>query len=145
MMYSWIWLCAIVAFAVIEAVTVQFVSIWFAGGSIAGLIASLLGADFQVQMYVFIGFTALLLICTWPLAKRLRERSYSKTNADVLVGKECVVTKDIHNLEDKGEVKINGVEWSARNTEEAPIAAGTAVVVKKIEGVKLIVEKKEVS
>ena len=48
-----LWILAIVAFVVIEASTSSVVSIWFAGGSIAGLIASMLGLGFGFQLFVF--------------------------------------------------------------------------------------------
>jgi membrane protein implicated in regulation of membrane protease activity len=36
-------------------------------------------------------------------------------------------------------VRVCGSVWSARSTDGAPIAAGTTVVVDRIEGVKLMV------
>ncbi|MBQ7793062.1 MAG: NfeD family protein, partial [Clostridia bacterium] len=53
-MYGWIWLAAIVVFLALEAGTSVLVSIWFAGGALAALIAMLLGASFTVQFFVFL-------------------------------------------------------------------------------------------
>ena len=46
---AWVWLAALVIFAIVEASTVTLVSIWFVGGSLAALIAALLGADRAVE------------------------------------------------------------------------------------------------
>ena len=47
--------------------------------------------------------------------------------------------EDIDNLAATGQVRVCGSVWSARSTDGAPIAAGTTVVVDRIEGVKLMV------
>ena len=54
---------------------------------------------------------------------------------------ECVVTEDINNVLNKGEVQIKGQKWSARNIEDRMVAKDTIVVVERIEGVKLIIKE----
>ena len=61
------------------------------------------------------------------------------TNADMLIGQECLVTEDIDNLTGRGAVTVGGKVWTARAQGDAPIAAGTTATVLRIEGVKLIV------
>lgn len=61
------------------------------------------------------------------------------TNADRCVGRTGVVLEDIDNLAAAGQVRVCGSVWSARSTDGTPIAAGTTVVVDRIEGVKLMV------
>ena len=46
---EWIWLAALVFFAVIEAVTSALVSLWFIGGALVSMIAALLGAPIWLQ------------------------------------------------------------------------------------------------
>ena len=62
------------------------------------------------------------------------------TNLDRVIGMDAVVTEDILKHE-VGEVKVDGKKWSAISKEE--FKKGDIVSVKKIEGVKLIVTKKE--
>ena len=63
----------------------------------------------------------------------------TRTNADILIGKEAIATKDITPL-DGGVVKIGGELWLARPTDDAEIKQGLRVRVVRIEGVTLIVE-----
>ena len=51
MMYI-IWAAAIIGFGVLEAITVQLVSIWFVIGSVAGLVSALLGAPIYLQVII---------------------------------------------------------------------------------------------
>ena len=48
---------------------------------------------------------------------------------------------DINNLKGEGQVVINGLEWTARSSDDTIIfRTGDVVTVVGIEGVKLIVE-----
>ena len=60
------------------------------------------------------------------------------------MGKEAVVLQEINSLKASGQVQLNGIEWTARaeNMEDV-IEKGAIVCIKKIEGVKLIVTRKE--
>ena len=46
----WIWLGAVVVFAIVEAMTVGLTSIWFALGALGGFVAALAGAQLLVQL-----------------------------------------------------------------------------------------------
>lgn len=135
------WTLAIVAFIIVEAVTTQFVCIWFAGGSLVALIASLLGLNIWVQVIAFVISSALLLVCTKEFIKKLKSKTGIKTNSEALIGQSALVTDDIINIEEKGRVKLRGMEWSARSADNSPISSGEYVTVTSIEGVKLIVNK----
>jgi len=136
-----IWFVAIIVFAVIEASTVQFVSIWFAGGSLCAFIASLLGASELIQWIVFVLASALLLIFTRPLVKKLMKKDKAVTGTDLLIGKTAVMTKETDNLGDQGEAKADGKYWTVKSFDGQPIQKDVVVTIEKIEGVKLIVRK----
>ena len=53
-------------------------------------------------------------------------------------------TGTIDNLTATGQVKLNGMEWSARSTSGNTLEVGTKVRVDKIEGVKVFVSPAEV-
>lgn len=137
-----IWAIGIIAFVVLEAATYQMVSIWFAIGAVGGIIASALGASFNVQMIIFIVLSVIFLIALRPVSMKVLKARGAKTNVDGLIGKEVLITKDIDNLNGVGEGKINGMTWSVRSLDNAKIPANTTAVVEKVEGVKLIVTKK---
>ena len=66
------------------------------------------------------------------------------TNIDAVIGSVGIVTADIDNVASSGQVKLNGMEWTARSTSDASIEAGTKIRVDKIEGVKVFVTPMEV-
>ena len=67
------WLLCAIGFVVLEAMTWNLVSIWFAVGSAAALLSCLLVQSFRVQAAVFIVVSALCLLAFKPLAKKLRK------------------------------------------------------------------------
>ena len=130
-----------VAFLILEAATTQFVSIWFAGGSLIALIGTLLGFNTTTQICIFIIASAVLLVFTRKIVDKLKSKENTKTNIDALIGQVAVVTDDISNIDAKGTVKLRGMEWSARSADGEPIEKDAHVRVKEIDGVKLIVDK----
>ena len=137
------WLALTVIFAIIEGVTPQLVSIWFAGGALCAMIVSLFGVPLWVDIAVFVGVSALLLILTRPLIKKRWGPKIERTNADAAIGKQAIVTARIDNTEGVGLVNLGGQIWSARSESGDPIDEGASVLVQRIEGVKLIVTKEE--
>ena len=79
---SWVWLGATVLFGVVEAATAGLVSIWFAAGSLAALLVTMLGANTTVQIVVFLLVTAVTLVLTRPLVKKYQSGKTTPTNAD---------------------------------------------------------------
>lgn len=136
-----VWFIAIVVFGIIEATTVQFVSIWFAGGAFFAFIASLLGTNITVQWIIFVIATVVLLVLTRPFVKRFMKKDAAITGTDLLIGKNAVMTRDTDNLGDQGEAKADGKFWTVRSSNGEPIQKDTLVTIEKIEGVKLIVRK----
>lgn len=137
---SYIWLAVIVVAAVIEGSTAQLVSIWFVAGGVGALIAELCGAALWAQTVVFVVVTALTLLITRPLVKKLLNFKHEDTNAGRYIGKVGVVIVEINNLLGKGQVNVMGSIWTARSADDSVIQTGSNVLVKSIEGVKLIVE-----
>jgi membrane protein implicated in regulation of membrane protease activity len=138
-----VWLVLLVVFVVFEAATVQLVSVWFALGALAALIAAICHAPAWLQIVLFILISAVSFAVTRPLVKKFSTSKIQKTNADRCIGDTAVVTEEINNLEARGLVKVNGNIWSARNETDDIIAEGEKVTVIKIEGVKLIVKKED--
>ena len=136
-----VWIAVTVAFIIVEAMTTQLLTIWFAAGSAAAIVASLLNASTLVQCIVFVAVSLIALIATRPLVKKLTKQKFSPTNADRFIGESAVVTEKIDNIAQTGLVKLQGTVWTARSADGEAISEGVTVTVQKIEGVKLIVEK----
>ncbi len=133
------WLLVIVLAALVEMVTTQLVSIWFALGGLGALIVCLLGGELWVQILVFALVTAGSLAGTRPLARKLLTVRKVSTNADRYIGKIASVTEEINNTLGTGQVNVLGSTWTARSSSGKVIPAGSRVTVEAIRGVKLIV------
>lgn len=144
-MAAYLWLIAFIALLVLEIVTLGLTTIWFAGGALVAFILSMLKVPPVFQWAAFCLVSLILLFCTRPWAVRyFNNQKKEKTNVDSLLGKTAVVTADISNLEGRGEVFVNGLTWTARSEDDSVIIAeNTHVVILAVEGVKLIVRKKE--
>ena len=138
------WLIVFVALLVIEIATMGLTTIWFAGGALVSFLAAYIGFGVGVQVAVFLIVSILLLVLTRPIAVKFFNQERQKTNADSLIGQKAVVKEAIDIIQATGRVEVNGMEWSAKTEEPGVIEADTIVVIKGIQGVKLIVEKEEV-
>ena len=136
------WLAVFVMLIVIELATMGLTTIWFAGGAVAGFIASMLGANVVIQAVVFFVVSIVLLIFTRPFAVRYINSNKTKTNIDGLIGQEALVLEEINNIRETGCARLEGKEWTARSVDDTVIPADTVVIVERIEGVKLIVKTK---
>ena len=135
-------LAVFVLLIVIELATMGLTTIWFAGGAVAGFIASMLGANVVIQAVVFFVVSIVLLIFTRPFAVRYINSNKTKTNIDGLIGQEALVLEEINNIRETGCARLEGKEWTARSVDDTVIPADTVVIVERIEGVKLIVKTK---
>ncbi len=136
-----VWLVLLLLFVAGEAVSVGLTSIWFAAGSLAALVAAMLGANLVVQIVLFAAVSALCLLAVRPLAARFVNGKVQPTNADRVIGAEALVTETIDNVKGIGSVIIGGIAWTARSEGDVVIPKGTKVKVLRIEGVKVYVEE----
>ena len=140
---SVVWIVALVVFVVAEAVTYQLVTIWFAIGALGSLICSVLGMGIPTQIAIFLVLSVAALLFLRPASKKYLKNKTEKTNVDSLVGMDVLITEDVNNLTGTGKGKLCGMEWTVRSAGDSQISAGETAVVEKIEGVKLIVSRKE--
>ncbi|MDO4974609.1 MAG: NfeD family protein [Eubacteriales bacterium] len=138
-----IWLIAMVVFLIVEGIVPGLVSIWFAIGALAALLAAALHAPVWLQLVWFLLVSVAALALTRPLAKKYVNARTQPTNADRILGKDCIVREAIDNLQGTGAVAADGKVWTARMEKDDETAAvGEVVVARRIEGVKLVVGKK---
>lgn len=142
---SVMWLVLLVLCIVVELATMGLTTVWFAGGALVAAVAAGCHAPLWLQIALFLAVSLLLLFFTRPIAMKYFNKDRIKTNAESLVGKQAVVISEIDNLEGVGQVTIGGQEWSARSIDDRKkMAVGAVVYVRAINGVKLMVEEKEV-
>ena len=143
----WFWFAHAVVLVVVELSTTQLVSIWLAASAavtaVLTAIFPALGVQWQILIFVFL--SAVLLVSTRKLVKKFMKRTKDQeTNLELYIDKVVAVTEEIDNIKDTGAVKMNGIIWSARSTDGSVIPKDEYAVVKKIQGNKVIVARKEV-
>lgn len=140
-MELWIfWLILIFVLIIAEVNTINLVTVWFIASSIVSLILSFFIDSFMIQFATFVILGIILLITTRPILVKLMKAKNENTNLDRVVGMTAIVTETIKSNE-VGEVKVDGKRWSAISKKKLEV--GEEVIVEEINGVKLIVRKKE--
>ena len=138
------WLVLLIICIGIEVATLGLTTIWFAGGSLAAIFVTVVGAPIWLQAVIFIMVSLLLLFFTRPIAVKYFNKDRVKTNVESMVGRQAIVISEIDNLQSMGQVTVSGQEWSARSADErVKIAVGAVVTVVAINGVKLIVREQQ--
>ena len=129
---SLVWLILLIAFVVVEALTVSLVSIWFAAGAVAALIVSGFTSSWLVQFAVFAVVSAVALAATRPLVKKRMTARRVPTNADINVGRKAQVlvevTPDVtgrvlerpQRTNHSRGLPVRGAERGRRNADRAP-------------------------
>ena len=141
-MYLW-YLAMFLVLLIAELVSYNLVTIWI---SLAALLTSVYAYFFPnqivVQMILLLILSIVFVVLTKPLMNKMKY-AREKTNADRLFGMEGIVLEQINPVEGIGQVKVSGQIWSAKTSDGSIISAGETVQIEKIEGVKLIVSRKE--
>lgn len=137
-----VWLGIFIIAILVEILTVELVSVWFAGGAFIAFILSWIpGIPYWGEIISFVLASALLLFCLRPLTTKLLTRKEVKSNIEELIGKKAKVVKKISEL-NNGEIIINGVTWTAVSSEPTiEINEGDIIKIVAINGNKIIVKK----
>ena len=144
-MAMWIWFGLAVLLLIVELMTVDLVTIWFALSSLVLGIIMGIAPNLEVgwQIGIFAILSVGLLFATRPFVRKfLAKRKNAETNLELVIGHKALVTEDIKNDFEQGAIRINGLTWSARSADGKEIEKGAFVIVKEIHGNKAIVIKK---
>lgn len=137
-----IWLIIAVFMLIIELATTNLVTIWFTVGALVAMVMDICGASTASQIITMAVISlvcfVLCMLLIRPKLESLRKKNMQRTNADRLIGREGTVIVPLNAMEGKGQVKVDGQIWSAK--ADSDIAEGIKVLIKSIEGVKLVVE-----
>lgn len=140
--WRWIWLSAGVFFAVGEiAVAGSFFLLPFAGGALVASAVAFLGGSVALSWVGFVIISAVCSAVLWPLGKRLdRNAPDVASGANRWVGRQGYVLRDIPGERgDTGLIRLDREEWRAESLMGLPISAGSAVVVSRVDGTRLVV------
>ena len=141
MIMLWIWLAVIAIAALVEAFTLQMVSIWFVPGGIVALILYFCGVSYEWQIVacVLVSLVLLLALRRFCVKFILKNKGGERTNSDSLVGQIFLLKKAITDTS-AGEVKVGDVVWTAVTETKENISANQKVEIVAIRGNKLIVK-----
>ena len=131
-----IWIGLIVIFLIIEGLTAGLVTIWFAVGALAALIAAMFHAPLWLQLVWFFAVSIAAFAVTRPLVKKRMTARRVPTNADINVGRKAQVLVEV-TPDVTGRVRLDGVDWNARSEQTIP--AGSLCVVLSVDGATLTV------
>lgn len=138
------WIIIFIVLLIIEIATLGLTTVWFAAGALAAFLAGILGAGLAVQIVLFLVVSIVLLVLTRPVALKYFNNKRQSTNVESIIGRQGVVLETIDTIKSQGLVEVDGETWSARTDEpEGVIPKDTVVSVEGVQGVKLIVKKKE--
>ncbi|MDD7183241.1 NfeD family protein [Peptostreptococcus anaerobius] len=142
-----IWLIIAIVFGIAEAMTLGLTMIWFSVGAIFAMGAAFLTDNVFIQILVFaLVSVVMLFVFTRKLIKLNRDKnnkfwSTTETNTEAFIDKKGFIIRRI-TPEESGLAKVKGEEWTAVAADPyETIDKGEEIVVKSIEGVKLVVEK----
>ncbi|MDM8201862.1 NfeD family protein [Allofournierella massiliensis] len=133
----WLWAVLLAVFVVVELATANLVTVWFAVGALAALIASLFTHNLLWQALVFLLVSLVALIATKPLVSRARSRKpAAAVELDRNIGRTAQALEDLRPGV-VGRVRLDGVDWNA--VTDSPIRAGERCTVQSIGGTTLTV------
>ena len=140
--YAIMWLIVFAVMLIIEACTSMLVCVWFMPTALLCVLLAIFGVPSLWQYILFFSISiALLIAFRKPLGKFIYSRNKDTlTNLDVIIGSEARVEEEIDNFKGVGRVVVGSQSWSARSLDGEIIPCNARVVVRKIEGVKLICE-----
>lgn len=111
------WGIALAVLVLIEAMTVNLVTIWFAVGALAALISTRFTNNLLTQIVIFLVVSAVALIISKPFMDKARKmKPTSSVGLERNVGRTATVITTI-TPDEPGRVRLDGVDWAAASTD----------------------------
>jgi len=140
-----IWLIAAIVFFIGEIMTEGFCLLWFSIGCLIALFFTLITDNMIILFAIFLSVAMILLLSTRKLTENfLNSRKKIESNVNALIGKKAKIIEGIDQIEGFGKVKVNGEVWKAiLDDSSETFEVGETVVIKAVDGVKLIITKEK--
>ena len=136
----YVWLIVAAVAAVIEALSVSLLTVWFVAGGIVAFFFAFFGAPLWAQLVVFLVVSLASLALLRPVI--LKYRNQGTSEEATLVGTEAIVVETINTDTHSGRVETpNRVTWTALSHDGSPIETGVRVRIVDQDSIKLIVER----
>lgn len=143
-MHEWqVWFVAALLLFVAEMMAPGFWLLSVAVGALAAGLVALVLPGVLAPALTFAASTLLSLLAIRPfLLRHLHPAGREiKTNVDALTGKLGIVSERIDPGTGKGRVLVEGEDWRAAALMDVPLEPGTRVMVVRVEGATLYVDK----
>jgi len=136
------WLTLGMILLIAEVVTPGFVLACFSVGCVAAAAVAYFDLAWTWQIGAFGAASALAFVVVRPFMTRhfLKPADAVPTNTDWLIGQTATVTVAFDPNTGEGRVKVRGEDWRGVAEDGRPLARGTKVVVKRVDGTRLFVE-----
>lgn len=138
----WIWWLGVaVFFLVVELLTTTLVSIWFVPAAIIVCLLTFVIESLVWQVAIFVVLSAVFMV----VARKIYKKHIKKPVDDVdqnekLMGKAAIVIEDTTPI--SGRILVGDVYWRAVSENGDIISKGETVVIKRVEGTTLVINKK---
>ena len=141
MVWLWVWGIVTALALIVEFITADLITIWFAAGGLVTLLVTALAPELHLiwQLLIFVGVSVILLLCTRKICLKLLKNDNVKTNIDAIIGTIFTV-KDISE-EGYTYHTINGTSWRVQAIDGETLEAGRKFEICEIKGNKLIAKK----
>ncbi|MBQ8430325.1 MAG: NfeD family protein [Clostridia bacterium] len=141
----WVWGVITAVALVLEFITADLITIWFAAGGLVSLLLTAIFPELPViwQCVIFVATSCILLLFTRRIFKKLN-KTEEKTNIDSLIGTSFKI-ENVNKESNYAYHKIADVEWRVVAENDEKLVDGAIVEIVKISGNKLVVKtvKKE--
>jgi membrane protein implicated in regulation of membrane protease activity len=140
-----LWLLAALVLLGADALTLQFVLIYFGlGALVAAAVSSVAGP--AAQGIAFAVSAVVLMVSTRrPLVTWAQRQRGADTNVDTIAGRSAVVTILVDNHANTGQIRVGSEYWTARTPgdDDPSIPPGAVVRIESVAGVTARVVRRE--
>jgi membrane protein implicated in regulation of membrane protease activity len=135
-----IWIIIAIFAALVDLITANVFFVSFSFGSLAALLMYYFQLPLLIQVIAFIVISSISMIVSYAFVRKFFKKNVPvfKTKEEELIGKEIILDKDIEN---EGQIKVDGIYWLIRNAGEEPLKAGDRIKIINISENRLIVKK----
>lgn len=140
-----IWIVLGIIFVIVEILDPAFFFIALGiGAIITGLLSliNFIDASIPLQILIFALVSFITFLFTRRFGKKILKHAGGETNVFALKGKPGYITQTIPS-DGKGRVKVGGEEWVAVSQDGTQIKIETKVIIKDIDGNKLVIGKSD--
>lgn len=137
-----IWLIIGLVMLFVELISVVLVFVFFAIGALVTALLAAMGIipDLQMQLLTFSVVSLGSLIFLRKYAQRFFNNKDKSQEYNEFVGETAMVIRDIP-ARGEGKLYYRGAEWKAISLDHTEIIAGSKVLIKKADGIVLIVKE----